>query len=157
GFLLQKNIGRFLPLRVYPKYLSPSMLSSVGFSVTSTGGANSAIEWKENMTERNKKPEKTQKANVLDQINNNYTRNFLKAGSVLGLAAGFIPVAIAEAFTDSKFSAAETHELITDKEAIRPFKVNFSDPELAELRKRVNATKWPERETVSDQSQGVQL
>src|SRR6266704_174971 len=44
-----------------------------------------------------------------------------------------------------------------DKDAIRPFRVNFSDTELAELRRRINATKWPERETVSDASQGVQL
>jgi pimeloyl-ACP methyl ester carboxylesterase len=40
---------------------------------------------------------------------------------------------------------------------IRPFSVKFSDAELADLRRRINATKWPERETVSDTSQGVQL
>jgi pimeloyl-ACP methyl ester carboxylesterase len=42
-------------------------------------------------------------------------------------------------------------------DAIRPFQVNVSDADLAELRRRINATKWPERETVSDASQGVQL
>lgn len=43
-------------------------------------------------------------------------------------------------------------------DAIRPFrKVNFSEAELAELRRRINATNWPERETVTDASQGVQL
>ena len=41
--------------------------------------------------------------------------------------------------------------------AIRPFKVNFPDAALADLRKRINATRWPERETVTDASQGVQL
>jgi pimeloyl-ACP methyl ester carboxylesterase len=35
--------------------------------------------------------------------------------------------------------------------------VKFPETELAELRKRINATRWPERETVSDASQGVQL
>lgn len=40
---------------------------------------------------------------------------------------------------------------------IRPFHFSFSDAELADLRKRVNATKWPERELVNDPSQGVQL
>ncbi len=40
---------------------------------------------------------------------------------------------------------------------IRPFRVNFPETELVELRRRVNATKWPERETVADASQGVQL
>jgi len=44
-----------------------------------------------------------------------------------------------------------------DKKVIRPFRANFSDMELAELRRRINATKWPERETVTDPSQGVQL
>ena len=40
---------------------------------------------------------------------------------------------------------------------IRPFRVNVPDAELVELRRRINATRWPERETVTDQSQGVQL
>ena len=39
--------------------------------------------------------------------------------------------------------------------AIRPFKVGFPEAELAELRRRVSATRWPERETVADDSQGV--
>ena len=45
----------------------------------------------------------------------------------------------------------------SDKTAIRPFRVNFSDAELDELRRRINATRWPERELVNDISQGVQL
>src|SRR5579863_208395 len=44
-----------------------------------------------------------------------------------------------------------------DNTAIRPFPVNFPDSELAELRRRINATRWPDRETVADASQGVQL
>src|ERR1700740_3116855 len=45
----------------------------------------------------------------------------------------------------------------SDKNAIRPFHVNVPEAELTELRRRINATKWPERETVNDASQGVQL
>ena len=45
----------------------------------------------------------------------------------------------------------------SDSTAIRPFHVNFPEPELTDLRKRINATKWPEREPVADASQGVQL
>ncbi len=41
--------------------------------------------------------------------------------------------------------------------AIRPFRVNIPEAELTELRKRINATRFPEKETVTDQSQGVQL
>jgi len=44
-----------------------------------------------------------------------------------------------------------------DRAAIRPFHVKIPDAELAELRRRIKATKWPERETVADASQGVQL
>src|SRR5262245_59389601 len=44
-----------------------------------------------------------------------------------------------------------------DKNAIRPFHVDIPEAELTDLRRRINATRWPERETVSDQSQGVQL
>src|SRR5437879_8064781 len=40
---------------------------------------------------------------------------------------------------------------------IRPFRVSIPEEELVELRRRVAATRWPERETVADESQGVQL
>ena len=45
----------------------------------------------------------------------------------------------------------------TDKTAIRPFQFNFSDAELSDLRQRINATRWPDPEQVTDASQGVQL
>ncbi|HLW03304.1 MAG TPA: epoxide hydrolase [Ktedonobacterales bacterium] len=41
--------------------------------------------------------------------------------------------------------------------AVRPFQINIPDEALIELRRRIAATRWPERETVNDQSQGVQL
>jgi len=40
---------------------------------------------------------------------------------------------------------------------IRPFRVEFSAEEIADLRRRIAATRWPERETVTDDSQGVRL
>src|SRR5438876_3176948 len=40
---------------------------------------------------------------------------------------------------------------------IRPFRFTASDADLTDLRRRINATRWPEREVVNDQSQGVQL
>jgi Epoxide hydrolase N terminus len=43
------------------------------------------------------------------------------------------------------------------KDTIRPFRVNFSDADLTELRRRISTTQWPDRETVIDQSQGPQL
>src|SRR5271156_2981619 len=47
--------------------------------------------------------------------------------------------------------------MATDNGAIREFRVEFSEAELADLRRRVTATRWPERETVTDDSQGVRL
>jgi pimeloyl-ACP methyl ester carboxylesterase len=44
-----------------------------------------------------------------------------------------------------------------DKEAIRPFHVDIPQAALDDLRHRVEATRWPDRETVSDATQGVQL
>ncbi len=41
--------------------------------------------------------------------------------------------------------------------AIRPFHVSFPEADLADLRRRISVTKWPERETVEDESQGVPL
>src|ERR1700683_565484 len=44
-----------------------------------------------------------------------------------------------------------------DDESIRPFHISFPDSDLVDLRRRIPATRWPERETVADDSQGVQL
>ena len=40
---------------------------------------------------------------------------------------------------------------------IRPFRVDVPQEELDDLRQRIDATRWPDRETLTDQSQGVQL
>jgi pimeloyl-ACP methyl ester carboxylesterase len=45
----------------------------------------------------------------------------------------------------------------TDDQKIRPFQFHATDESLADLRRRVAATRWPSRETVTDASQGVQL
>ena len=42
-------------------------------------------------------------------------------------------------------------------DAIRPFRVNVPNADLDDMRRRVLATRWPAKETVADQSQGVQL
>ena len=49
------------------------------------------------------------------------------------------------------------HTGSSDNAAVRPFQVGFPEAELTDLRRRVNATRWPERETVTDDSQGVRL
>jgi hypothetical protein len=44
-----------------------------------------------------------------------------------------------------------------NESAVRPFSIDVAEEELVELRRRVQAARWPEKETVADQSQGVQL
>jgi Epoxide hydrolase N terminus len=42
-------------------------------------------------------------------------------------------------------------------DATRPFRVDVPDDQLVDLRRRIAATRWPDKETVSDRSQGNQL
>ncbi|SAK89210.1 epoxide hydrolase [Caballeronia catudaia] len=79
----------------------------------------------------------------------------------------FISVAAATvaAGSLSRLAFADTDQAITEvsqatgsaKTAIRPLHVHVPEPQLVDLRRRVNATRWPERETVTDDSQGVPL
>jgi len=50
-----------------------------------------------------------------------------------------------------------TQQMGTDGVAIRPFHVSVPEAELTELRRRIKATRFPDKETVSDATQGVQL
>ena len=80
---------------------------------------------------------------------------------------GFVSVAAATvaAGSLSQFAFADTKQAIAevavatdgDKTAIRPLRVHVPDAQLVDLRRRIKATRWPERETVTDDSQGVPL
>jgi len=50
-----------------------------------------------------------------------------------------------------------TQQTRNDNAGIRPFKIVFPESDLTDLRRRINATTWPEIETVTDNSQGVRL
>src|SRR5687767_10381241 len=50
-----------------------------------------------------------------------------------------------------------TQRAAASEDLIRPFTVNIPQEEVAELRRRIAATRWPDRETVTDSSQGVPL
>src|SRR5215471_14124305 len=65
-------------------------------------------------------------------------------------------LAASAAVAASRFIPTEAHAATTS-DVIRPFKVDVPEAALAELRRRINATRWPERETVTDDSQGVPL
>jgi pimeloyl-ACP methyl ester carboxylesterase len=50
-----------------------------------------------------------------------------------------------------------TRQTRSENADVRPFNIVFPQSDLTDLRRRVNATRWPERETVTDDSQGVRL
>jgi pimeloyl-ACP methyl ester carboxylesterase len=52
---------------------------------------------------------------------------------------------------------SQTHATTSTQFTIRPFRVDMPEEAIANLRRRIAATQWPEKETVADQSQGVQL
>jgi len=68
-------------------------------------------------------------------------RGFLASSAAVG-AANVFPAAVRAAIEDN---------------AIRPFRVDIPEEQLVDLRRRLAATRWPNKETVTDQSQGVQL
>jgi len=67
------------------------------------------------------------------------------------LAAKSIAVAGAASLLPVQFASAVAGD------AIRPFRVHVPDEQLADLRRRILATRWADRETVDDGSQGPQL
>lgn len=70
----------------------------------------------------------------------------------------FLATSAAVAVTASVFSFLPAQAASAAQSSlIRPFRVNVPKRDLADLRRRVLATRWPARETVTDQSQGVQL
>jgi pimeloyl-ACP methyl ester carboxylesterase len=69
----------------------------------------------------------------------------------VGLVTASIAAAGAASILSTGLAAA------AGDDAIRPFRVNISEEQLVDLRRRLNATRWPDRETIADQSQGVPL
>jgi pimeloyl-ACP methyl ester carboxylesterase len=67
----------------------------------------------------------------------------------LTFAAAVLPVLAAH--------EAETSPAADQTNAIYPFQIHIPETALVDLRQRIAATRWPEKETVDDQSQGVQL
>ena len=108
------------------------------------------------MTVRTSKSEAAQKEPTMKPPDDRSRRRFLKTSSVFGMAIALSPRVIAEA--DSKPKPPRKTERGSEHapDAIRPFQVSFPAADLADLRRRINATRWPEREQVTDASQGVQ-
>jgi len=71
-----------------------------------------------------------------------FTRRTFLASAALAGAATMLPGAALAASTNN---------------AIRPYRIHIPDEAIADMRRRLAAVRWPERETVPDQTQGVQL
>ena len=83
-----------------------------------------------------------QRRMIMSTPSSSPTRRDLLALSAAAGAASLLPASVGAA---------------TGGDAIRPFSINVPEEALVDLRRRLAATRWPERETVTDQSQGVQL
>lgn len=92
----------------------------------------------------------------LNQFNQPFTRRGFLATSAIAGVLGFL---------DSPLQSEAMTETPTEMEqhagghgsSVRPFRVKFAETDLIDLRRRVNAARWPEQEIVADDSQGVQL
>ena len=71
----------------------------------------------------------------------------MKKQTVVKMITGALMLVSTTGFAQSKPAA----------EAIRPFQVHIAESDITELRQRILATRWPEKETVTDRTQGVNL
>ncbi len=82
------------------------------------------------------------------------TRRGLLAASALG---GVLGAALTDAAAQPPPQAQPRTRAPAPISGVEPFNINFPDADLADLRHRIAATRWPERETVDDDTQGVRL
>ena len=81
----------------------------------------------------------------------------LNRGRFVGSAAAAVGLGVL-AFPDTSDAGAPIAQVAGgEPTAIRPFRVKVPEAQIIDLRRRINATRWPDRETVADDSQGVQL
>ncbi len=90
---------------------------------------------------------------------NNHVKHAPAVGGRRGLATptAIVSLALAAAMIPGTSSKAAETGIGRDSNAIRPFHVNIPEEKLVDLRRRLAATQWPEKELVADTSQGVQL
>ena len=97
----------------------------------------------------------------MDHPHDSSRRRFVRETSVLGLAVALGPAALREVFARTTSRATREADTMTGTIAppaaagtaagaadVRPFRFSVADADIADLRRRVGATKWPERETV---------
>jgi pimeloyl-ACP methyl ester carboxylesterase len=83
-------------------------------------------------------------------------RGFLRT-VVMTLAATELSMTACENVSTQRSTGMDTQTHVTTSTAVRPFHINVPQKDLDELRQRLAMTRWPKRETVTDDSQGVPL
>jgi pimeloyl-ACP methyl ester carboxylesterase len=92
-------------------------------------------------------------------------RNILAVSAIGG---NFLPLLLAAASYAQTGRTVDAEAFVTppipakptaagEDDSIRPFHINMPEEQIVELRKRIAATRWPDKETVSDESQGIRL
>jgi pimeloyl-ACP methyl ester carboxylesterase len=102
---------------------------------------------------------------TLEKLSSSPTRRNFLARSAAALSVSlfvFVPPSYAQTMTTSDTDAVVVAQASATRHAaedrsIRPFKVHVPQAALNDLRRRLAATRWPDKETVADQSQGAQL
>ncbi|MGB8246115.1 MAG: epoxide hydrolase, partial [Pseudolabrys sp.] len=95
-------------------------------------------------------------ANLLDGMSKSF--NAVESGDIDHGRRRFVEGVAISAAAAATLSFLPKHAAAaTENSAIRPFRINVSEDQLVDLRRRIGATRWPDRETVNDPSQGVQL
>ena len=79
------------------------------------------------------------------------------SSALAGAMASFLPVSVRAETTESDTAQAPAQGQWVGDASIRPFHFHASDQALADLHRRILATRWPSRELVDDATQGVQL
>ena len=95
-------------------------------------------------------------ANLLDGMSKSF--NAVESGDIDHGRRRFVEGVAISAAAAATLSFLPKHAAAaTENSAIRPFRINVSEDQLVDLRRRIGATRWPDRETVNGPSQGVQL
>jgi pimeloyl-ACP methyl ester carboxylesterase len=96
-------------------------------------------------------------------VSSSPTRRGVLAGSAAAGAASLLAAHLAGAAAAGDTPPSQSSNQgdapmgTTEGNTIRPFQFKASDEALADLRRRIEATRWPDKETVADQTQGVKL
>ena len=80
-----------------------------------------------------------------------------RSSHVTRIVSGVALVSVLLALPSASHGQATTGPGVSQNASIRPFNVNVPQPALDDLRKRIHATRWPDKETIDDRSQGTQL